>query len=155
MSNKTQLQENNAKLASLITELQGKAAGGGSGGGAETCTVTVTQTWGMNDDPEFLRVFLTYYNILADGTIDTVHELLTSINNYEPQHSVTFTAYKNVPISVIAPRAYNDIRYTISVNGGTVEKEEFLNDDSSLTMTAIFYALIPTEDTATFTFSSP
>ena len=30
---KTQLQTNNAKLEALITELQGKAAGGGSGGG--------------------------------------------------------------------------------------------------------------------------
>lgn len=32
MSNKTQLQTNNSKLSALITELQGKAAGGGSGG---------------------------------------------------------------------------------------------------------------------------
>lgn len=37
---KTQLQTNNAKLSALITELQGKAAGGG--GAAETCTVTVS-----------------------------------------------------------------------------------------------------------------
>ena len=40
MSNKTQLQTNNAKLEALITELQGKAAGGG--GAAETCTVTIS-----------------------------------------------------------------------------------------------------------------
>lgn len=40
MSNKTQLSTNNTKLASLIQELQGKAAGGGSGA-AETCTVNV------------------------------------------------------------------------------------------------------------------
>ena len=39
MSNKTQLSNNNTKLASLIQTLQGKAAGGG---GVETCTVTVT-----------------------------------------------------------------------------------------------------------------
>ena len=39
---KTQLQTNNAKLEALITELQGKAAGGG--GAAETCTVTVKGT---------------------------------------------------------------------------------------------------------------
>lgn len=39
MSNKTQLQTNNTRLTSLITELQGKAAGGGSGGSVETCTV--------------------------------------------------------------------------------------------------------------------
>ena len=40
---KTQLQTNNAKLEALITELQGKAAGGGgsSGGEIKTCTVVV------------------------------------------------------------------------------------------------------------------
>lgn len=37
MSNKTQLSNNNTKLASLIHELQGKAAGGGAS--VETCTV--------------------------------------------------------------------------------------------------------------------
>lgn len=40
--NKTQLQTNNARLASLITELEGKAAGGG--GSVETCTVEVRST---------------------------------------------------------------------------------------------------------------
>ena len=39
MSNKTQLQANNTQLASLIHELQGKAAGGGAS--VETCTFTV------------------------------------------------------------------------------------------------------------------
>lgn len=38
MSNKTQLSNNNTKLASLIETLQGKASGGGS---VETCTVTL------------------------------------------------------------------------------------------------------------------
>lgn len=37
---KSQLQTNNTRLSQLITELQGKAAGGGSGGSVETCTVT-------------------------------------------------------------------------------------------------------------------
>ena len=41
MSNKTQLSNNNTKLASLIQELQGKASGG-SGGSVETCTVMIT-----------------------------------------------------------------------------------------------------------------
>ena len=45
MSNKTQLSNNNTRLASLIQTLQGKATGGGSGGASvETCTVTVTFT---------------------------------------------------------------------------------------------------------------
>lgn len=38
---KTQLQTNNSRLASLITELEGKAAGGGSGGSVETCSVRI------------------------------------------------------------------------------------------------------------------
>lgn len=40
MSNKTQLSNNNTKLASLIQELQGKAAGGGAS--VEMCTVTIS-----------------------------------------------------------------------------------------------------------------
>lgn len=40
MSNKTKLATNNTQLASLIQELQGKAAGGG--GGMQTATVTST-----------------------------------------------------------------------------------------------------------------
>jgi hypothetical protein len=44
MSNKTQLQTNNTKYASLIETLRGKAVGGGSSDGAsiDTCTVTIT-----------------------------------------------------------------------------------------------------------------
>lgn len=38
---KQQLQSNNTRLASLIDELKGKAAGGGGGASVETCTVTV------------------------------------------------------------------------------------------------------------------
>lgn len=41
---KTQLQSNNARLASLIDELKGKATGGG--GSAETCTVTINYKYG-------------------------------------------------------------------------------------------------------------
>lgn len=41
MSNKTQLSNNNDKLASLIQELANKAAGGG-GASVETCTVVIT-----------------------------------------------------------------------------------------------------------------
>lgn len=47
---KTQLQTNNTRLASMINELKGKAAGSGPSGGesAETCTVTVSV---MGDSP--------------------------------------------------------------------------------------------------------
>lgn len=38
MSNKTQLQTNNTKLAALIETLSGKAAGGGS---VDTCTIVI------------------------------------------------------------------------------------------------------------------
>ena len=45
MSNKTQLQTNNAKLSSLIEALEGKAAGGGSGSAdVEVCKVTITSS---------------------------------------------------------------------------------------------------------------
>lgn len=44
---KTQLQTNNAKLESLIAELQGKAAGGG--GNVETCSVEINH-WGMMNE---------------------------------------------------------------------------------------------------------
>lgn len=44
MSNKTQLSNNNTKLASLIQTLQGKAAGGDSSGGGigSICTVNIS-----------------------------------------------------------------------------------------------------------------
>lgn len=41
---KTQLQTNNSKLSELITELQGKAAGGGSGGGGDFVSGSFTPT---------------------------------------------------------------------------------------------------------------
>lgn len=41
---KTQLQTNNTRLTSLITELQGKAAGSSGGASVETCTLTCTTT---------------------------------------------------------------------------------------------------------------
>lgn len=42
---KNQLQTNNAKLEALITELQGKAAGGGGGGSLETGTLTTVTSF--------------------------------------------------------------------------------------------------------------
>ena len=45
MTNKTQLLNHNERLASLIQELQGKAAGGG-GASVETCTFTVNGGYG-------------------------------------------------------------------------------------------------------------
>ena len=41
MSNKTQLQTNNAQLASLIQTLQGKATGSGTSS-IDTCTISIT-----------------------------------------------------------------------------------------------------------------
>ena len=39
---KTQLQSNNTRLASLITELRGKATGGGGSGAVNTCNLRVS-----------------------------------------------------------------------------------------------------------------
>lgn len=57
---KTQLQTNNTRLSQLITELQGKAVGGGSGGSVETCTVVLRDA----DNASYLYsyLFTTYEN---------------------------------------------------------------------------------------------
>lgn len=128
-------------------------SGGVGGAGAETCTVTIVQKWGGNDDPAHLRLYVPYYNILADGSIEHDSKILTSEGDFEPQHSVTITVYKNTPINVIA-RTYfaQSIRFEVSANGGTaVEQETFRN---AMTSSTGFYSLIPTSAVATFTFES-
>ena len=64
MSNKTQLSNNNTKLASLIQTLQGKATGGG-GAAVETCSLTIT----CNDGSYIYWLSATVYR---DGKIMTV-----------------------------------------------------------------------------------
>lgn len=63
---KTQLQSNNTRLASLIDELRGKAAGGDSSGdeSVETCTVTVR---GYTSD--YRAETITYTLVGSDGKI--------------------------------------------------------------------------------------
>lgn len=62
MSNKTQLSNNNTKLASLIQELQGKASGGS--GAIETCTVTISAgnyggyTYYFNENLELVEIYI-------------------------------------------------------------------------------------------------
>lgn len=58
---KTQLQTNNAKLEALITELQGKAAGGGVGGESQPCTVL------FKADPDIQIELGSVYYMTMDG----------------------------------------------------------------------------------------
>lgn len=62
MSNKTQLQTNNTQLASLISTLQGKAAGGG-GAAVETCSVRVYATDGAT------CLYQVQYTAFEDGKV--------------------------------------------------------------------------------------
>lgn len=158
MTYNTDLQSNNVELQEILNTINSlpEAGGGGSSGGGgavETCEVTIIQQWGMNDDPELLHLYIPYYNILADGSIEAGYEYFTSSGDFEPQHSVTFTAYKNVPITIIAHTAFdNQRKFTISTDGGaSVERDVGAWFEAN--KNGVF-SLIPTADTATFIFAS-
>lgn len=72
---KTQLQTNNAKLEALITELQGKAAGGGSGGGSiDTCTL-IFYTGGGADYELLYGIYGVCATVVnEDGAIDALYK---------------------------------------------------------------------------------
>lgn len=142
----------------LLTDLEAAVdalpdAGGGSGGGVETCTVTIVQKWGGNDDPAFLTLYVPYYNILADGSIEHDSKVFTSNGDFEPQHSVTVTVYKNTTINVIAKTSLaSSIQFEMSANGGTIVEQETF--EAALSSRTCFCTLIPTSEEATFTFES-
>lgn len=147
-----------ASLESAVTtlenELQGKASGGGSGGGSvETCTVTIKQVWGMNDDPELLKVHVFAYNI-ENGTVSSVYEMLTSAVDCESQHSISITVYKNTPITIflgsISTNTLED-RLSISEEGGVATEI----DVSLISLSSLGYTFTPTASTAMVTFASP
>lgn len=147
----SQLDANTTNLQSILDAINAlpEAGIGGGGGSVETCTVTITQEWGMNDDPDFLHLYVPYYNVQSDGSIQTGYEYFTSANDYEAQHSVTFTAYKNIPINILMQSAMNVSKVTTSATGGTL-----IVHDTNLSSQKI-YSLTSTADTAIFTFSSP
>lgn len=141
-------------VTALETELQGKASGGGSGGGSvETCTVTIKQVWGMNDDPELLKVHVFAYNI-ENGTVSSVYEMLTSAVDCESQHSISITVYKNTPITIflgsISTNTLED-RLSISEEGGVATEI----DVSLISLSSLGYTFTPTASTAMVTFASP
>ena len=148
---KTQLQTNNSKLSALITELQGKAAGGGGGGGLETCQVTIRQEWGGNDDPEFLYLYVTAYNV-ENGVAVPYYELFNSAYDYEPSHAITLTMYKNLPFTIFSETKFGMLAsdtITVTSAGGQLERR------IEVTPSYVIYHLTPTSDSATFTFASP
>ena len=70
MSNFTRLEAVSDALDTAISTANSLPDAGSSGGGSvETCTVTITQEWGMNDDPELLYLYIPYYNVQSDGSI--------------------------------------------------------------------------------------
>ena len=81
--NKTQLQTNNTRLASLIDELKGKAAG--SGGAVETCTVTIVNARDI------------CYIGLENGNIVT--KISEGTNDRNSSH--TIQVCKNTPITCV------------------------------------------------------
>lgn len=126
--------------------------GGGSGGGnLDTCTVTITQEWGGNDDPALLRLRASYYNALPNGNIEYGNVDFTSNNDLESSHSVTFTAIKHIPVFVRASTIGTTIKFTPTGQGGIIE--ELFTDITGIGVK--YYQLIPTADTAVFTVTSP
>lgn len=78
MSNKTQLSNNNTKLASLIQELQGKASGGS--GAVETCTVTIRYKYPVvtgSSSYNNQSVSCAYTTVDENGNITTAYESAT------------------------------------------------------------------------------
>jgi len=146
---KTQLQTNNAKLEALITELQGKAAGGGSGGGLETCNLTIKQQWGGNDDPANLYLCVSAYDLTAGCT--PYLSLFHSNDDFEPEHSVTLQVYKNIPIALTTYTANGNVSeyITVTTTGAA------LDSSSDVAWNSVYvWQFIPTGDNATVTFFS-
>lgn len=85
MSNKTQLSNNNTKLASLIQELQGKAAGGGSGSAeikSGELTVEISRS-----SPGYYD-----YKLTADGFTPTKYNILIIYANETNDNGATVNA---------------------------------------------------------------
>lgn len=119
--NKTQLQTNNTRLASLITELRGKATGGG-GASMETCSISVTEPNGMG-------LYISY-TALSDGAI-TAH-----VKEYCAGETITL---ENVVCGSLISGSYisGGLEGTPEVGGGVVLNS---NRATSATMEMLFTA---------------
>jgi hypothetical protein len=95
--NKTQLQSNNTRLASLIDELKGKAASGGSssGGSVETCTVIFNPEIVSTDNPFVTPSYDFFYTGMENSQIKP---LWTSIGN----ESYTISVVKNSSLFIFS-----------------------------------------------------
>lgn len=153
----TKLATLDAAITALETELEGKAAGGGGGSsGAETCTVTINQVWRGHNDPELLKAFVLYYNAATAELLSTV---LTSVEDNEPQHSITFTVLKNSIVTIMAGGFSATVVYSAIVSGGIMKEYNYASKEGNflypLNSSGTLYQFIPTEDTAVFTITSP
>lgn len=115
MSNKTQLQTNNAKLEALITELQGKAAGGGSS--VETCTVEIVI-------PKYSEIRAIHYVAFRNGeTVSVVDD-----TDYLTAQTVTIENVVCRSTLVLMYTLYGQSSswydYVVSVSGGNKCLEE-------------------------------
>lgn len=116
---KTQLQTNNTKLEALITELQGKAAGGGSGGSVEMCTVEF-----LADAPIASNQMLTYLD--ADSNIIT-----KTPSSSEWMIGFTLSVPANTPIE--SSSAFG----MLAITGGAIKLSTFclhITGDSTITI---------------------
>jgi len=145
-------------ITRIKTALEGKASGGGSGDGSvDTCTVTIKRVWGGSEDPAQCQLFIAYYEILSDGGIEHKYANFYDIYGEVPEHSITFSCYKNVPVTIIErsiSEQYDSV--AISVQGGVCDvpsKNEW--SDNWNEVNGRIFCFVPADDIASITFTCP
>jgi hypothetical protein len=131
MSNKTQLQTNNTKYASLIETLRGKAAGS-SGASIETCTLTIKSLFGSI--AYIATCFINGENVVRFENI-----------NFATSNNTTVTIDNVISGSAIYIRTVGYVMPAYSVTGGATCLECAKNGKNNWVFSA------PTEESGTIT----
>ena len=120
---KTQLQTNNSRLASLIDELKGKAAGGGASGGGsvETCTVIITH---KTIGPVIPRGGISFVSLNEAGIVTNTVMELPAVSS-----STRTVEVRNVVKNTIMHCAFAG--KIISISGGQYEDAIYYNADGA------------------------